>query len=427
MRFVAFAPSRAASPVARSTSSTLTRLAELGHSVTVVTIDMSVPDQLVRYGPGVAVLHHSNRTAVLAAAAGADLVTYDIGNSFADFGGAIEWIRRLPGHVIAHDGYLGDLLADFGRSDPEAAGTLAWRFGARYAERTMPWARSDDPLVVDAPETWTEWLLSDAAALIAHTPEIADLIGRRNRKQVTLMPVAASWPARPARDAGSPRSQEAGGLVVSSIVGRGLGSEISQTAFAISAFEGVRRRVEWRVVGSLPARDEAALAALARDLGVRLSRAETKDPEETRREVTRADLVVGFAPRLLGALLPFLADSMLAGVAVAVDDRGAFPGLPRDAALVVSATDRQADLARALRAIVDGDLVLAGVARAAAEYASVELTDVARARRLAALAERSVRDFRPTLEERFPVLRNWPALADESPASVFDEDLRIFS
>lgn len=412
MRFLVFAPARREAVLSSEMVAVGAALAP-DHEVTLVATDIEDGARLA-HSDGVEVIDHGDDARVLAAAGFADLVLYQVGNSYADFGGALTWIPRVTGHIAVHDPFLGDLLAGLGRADPRTAAWLVGRNAPGRYGRAMPWYGTERrSLLVDGQrDLWNDWLLNDAALVLAHSSSAQDVLRMRLRRRVELLPPL--WSAPPAQEPEARGPQE-GTLRIVSIAGAADVGSLAEIGYAIA--NGARRdAVEWRVAGLADPVQRQHLAHLAEDLGIALLFLEPGAVSAAAFAGARLVTAVSDAT-LRGAVGWVLAAARQAPTLVRAG--GPFTDVPD-----VLVTARHDDLVDWVSRALNGPLDTPATSRGVRPFPG---SAAAYAEALVALARRSERAGRRRLALHFPDVSTWDALDLETPATVFAADMAIFS
>ena len=193
MKLVVFTPAVKTSAIGRMATLVVQALAAQGHQVVVVrTEDISHLEAPI-HAFGVEVVRWDDTNRVGALTRTADLVVYQIGNSFQFHRGCLEWLPTLPGVVCLHDYFLGGLFWSWATPANRVLAQAilqAW-YGEAIAANFFNHRCSKD--FIEA--TWnkapmTEWIASMATGVITHSSWDIERIVKQWKKHKPISEIA---------------------------------------------------------------------------------------------------------------------------------------------------------------------------------------------------------------------------------------------
>ena len=299
-----------------------------------------------------------------------DAVVYNLGNSEFHTG-ALAMLGRRPGVVLAHDVRLTNLYRFAPWQHPDAAPG-----GFEASLRRM---YGDDASAADV-DRWDLLMARDAIAAstrFATTSTFAADLARldarpEHRHRVVALPFAVSDGSLD----GLP-SPSMGPFVVASF---GVLNPLKQGTRLVDAVAALGRDdVRLAFVGPASAVEVAAIGAAASAAGVakRVELTGQVDDDEYRRRLASATVAVQLRASTNGESSAAVGDCLAAGLPTIVTDIGAARALPADAVVRVPADVSAADLATALRRLLDDEGERRARSTAARAYADAHTFDVA--------------------------------------------------
>ena len=110
LNIVLFTPVNNDSAIACVSDSLVGELKESGNNVTIISTENYQVNRELCFPNLATFIRPGNQDTILPKVYDADIILYQIGNSYSYHSEAIHWLFKFPGIVILHDWYLGDLL-----------------------------------------------------------------------------------------------------------------------------------------------------------------------------------------------------------------------------------------------------------------------------------------------------------------------------
>jgi glycosyltransferase involved in cell wall biosynthesis len=340
VKLVIFTPVNKQSAIARMAALVIRSLVAAQHEVAVVRTEIEPLLRADTNSFAVSISCWNDTSAVTSVLEGADLVVYNIGNSFSFHDGCLTWLQKYPGLVCLHDFYLGHLFSEathMRRTEAEAI-LRSW-YGAEAVASFFD-AGNDTNFVE---RTWkrfpmTEWVCSMALGVVTHSHWGCERVLNACPGPVRVVPLPYDAPPRlGVRD--NERDPYTFRLL-------GVGhvnpnKRIESVIRAIGSSQALKQRVTYRLVGSISPDIVISLSALANDLGVRLVISGEVDNEALAAAFGESDAVACLRWPCLEAASASTIESMLYGKPVIVTDQGFYSELPDDCVIKI-APDREA-------------------------------------------------------------------------------------
>lgn len=289
--------------------------------------------------------------AVAAALRTADLVLYQIGNSFDFHAGALHWMRRERGVVLLHDFVLAHLFSGWAQGRPDVARrTLESYYGRQVADNFfaasnhrefIETARRDHPM--------TEWICGQALGVITHSawglPRV--LASCAGPAMVAALPYSAPG-AQPA----APRPETKEPLRLITVGHANPNKRIESVIEAIAGSDLLRTRIVYRLCGRIDPDYGLALSAKARSLGVMLTLSGEIDDTGLQRALRDADISCCLRWPSLEAASASTIESLLYGLPTLVSDTSFYAELPDDCVRKIGLDYEVQGLRKALECLV---------------------------------------------------------------------------
>jgi len=435
VKLVVFTPAVKTSAIGRMATLVVQALAAQGHQVVVVrTEDISHLEAPI-HAFGVEVVRWDDTNRVGALTRTADLVVYQIGNSFQFHRGCLEWLPTLPGVVCLHDYFLGGLFWSWATPANRVLAQAilqAW-YGEAIAANFFNHRCSKD--FIEA--TWnkapmTEWIASMATGVITHSSWDIERIVNSCPGPVEVVPLAYDQ---------IPASMLAGGLNLSHKAKDSSGEftiltigHINPNKRAESVIRALgnsatlRRKALYRLVGAIEQDVAAQLSTLAENLGVRLSISDEVEDAVLLRVIEEADILCCLRLPALEAASASAIEAMLHGKPTVVMDTGFYRELPDDCVRKISPDHEASDLQTALEFLYQHPLERSALGQRAAQWATVTFSATQYAERLTNLALRATQAM-PAIEAvRFfaGTLKRWGASEEKLSMQDTVAPLQIF-
>jgi glycosyltransferase involved in cell wall biosynthesis len=340
MNLLIFSPLSVASAIGRVTELVVSALVEQGHSVTIVRSedghDLSAQARPVR----ASVLDWNERQRVLAAAASADGIVYQVGDNYEFHRGCLEWLPRLPGIVCLHDYFVGSLFRRWARANPEEADAILrlW-YSEAIARRYFSF---HDPAVFvektaqDAP--MTEWIASMAQAVVTHSSWGIARVLAACPGPVRVLALPYDAPDLPRGH--SVRSADA--FMVLTVGHVNANKRVESVIRAIAESDRLRPVATFQLVGKVERTMAERLAAFAKGEGVRLVVSGEVSDDALRAAIADADVISALRMPALESASASAIEAMLYGKPVIVMQTGFYQELPDDRVRKVS-PEREVD------------------------------------------------------------------------------------
>lgn len=431
MKIAFFTPTHVQSAIGRVTVLVRASLQMAGHDVALIATEQHLLDpadvnpRLADSTPWTAV------GAVRQIVAESDLVFHQIGDHYAFHAGSVAWLSEVGGCVALHDFFLGDLFLSWLPGNEAHAESILERWYGLPLDEYLGMARSGR--FVD--RTWpryplTEWICSQADAVIAHSDFGLPAVLVSTDVPVRVVPLPYDLAA------GSGAGND--GLVVRDpeddrvrllTFGRINPNKLCDLIInSIAGDSQLRKRVDYRIVGTILPTDRAYLTSMAHALGVRLTIIGEVDDAQLVAELHAADVVACLREPALESASASAIEGMLSGTPLIVVDTGFYSGLPPESVFHVAQLDAQSSLTQVLRSILDGAHDLAAMGASAKEYAQATFRADTYASAIIALGiEAAKRRPERELDGTFaPIYASWGAVTGSGPIAAYVEDTAIF-
>ena len=126
----------------------------------------------------------------------ADIVVYQIGNSYEYHRGVLEWIDRVPGIICLHDFFVGHLFYEWAKDHrEEAVRVLGHWYGGEVAGRYFLIDSSEQFIETTSKiAPMTEWICSKGLAVATHSAWDCERVLRSCPGPVFVTPLAFELP-----------------------------------------------------------------------------------------------------------------------------------------------------------------------------------------------------------------------------------------
>lgn len=349
MNLVMFAPCPRASAIGRMAQLVVNELCSGGHTVVVVCTESAES----RHGEvrdfGVQAMHWTDAGAVQAAIASADAVIYQIGDNFHYHEGSLYWLERQRGIVCLHDFFLGNLFWAWAVPDRDrSSAVLHYWYGDEIA-RTYFAHTSSASFIAATHENapLTEWIASQASAVIAHSGWGMDRVLSACPGPVRLVPLA--YEVAPAVGSQSETPIPSAGRMQVLTVGHVNPNKRAECVIrAIGADERLREGTSYTLAGAIQPDMRRGLEELATALGVDLHVCGEVSDLELHRLLGGADVVCCLRNPTLEAASASAIEAMLSARAVIVENAGFYAELPDDCVRKIRPDHEETDLRKEL-------------------------------------------------------------------------------
>lgn len=372
MKILFFVPTVIQSSIGRGQSLVVEQLITQGHDVVVVRAeDLNFFDDSTHPFRN-RIICWNNTNEVRQAAEQSDLVIYHIGDNFQYHRGCLEWMTTLPGVVIIHDNFLGNLFWGWSeRIGRQTASTfLAKLYGAEVAHRFFDHADSASFIsYASQAAPMTEWMVGLASAVIVHSSWSMDKVrpGCPVPIKVAHLPYDAPYLGNlELVKQGSPN----GHVNVLTVGHVNQNKRSAEVIKAIGASAALRGSICYRIVGSVDTAMRRDLTFLADSLGVHIVITGSVDDITLATEILNADIMCCLRlPALEGASGSTI-EAMLYGKPTIVTNTGFYRDLPDDCVIKVSPESEMADIQEALVRLVTSPSERIALGSLARSYAS---------------------------------------------------------
>lgn len=290
-------------------------------------------------------------TAVAAALRTADLVLYQIGNSFDFHAGALHWMRRELGVVLLHDFVLAHLFSGWAQGRPDdARRTLESYYGGQVADNFFAASNHREFIeTASRDHPMTEWIAGQALGVITHSawglPRV--LASCAGPAVVAALPYSAPGARHAAH---RPETQEP--LQLITVGHANTNKRIESVIEAIAGSDLLRTRIVYRLCGRIDPDYGLALSAKARSLGVMLTVSGEIDEIGLQRALRDSDISCCLRWPSLEAASASTIESLLYGLPTIVSDTGFYAELPDECVRKIGLHDEIDELRGALEMLV---------------------------------------------------------------------------
>lgn len=372
MNLVMFTPGLVASAIGRMTDLVVRELCNLGHQVVVIGTES---DEL-RYSPkrdfGTRTLHWTNQSEVESALTDADSCVYHIGDNFKYHQGGIFWLERSRGMVCLHDFFLGHLFCEWAKSNlPQATSILQQWYGEEIAQKYFRYTTSKDFIQTTHDKApLTEWIASQATAIIAHSQWGIKRILDSCAGPVRVVPLAyATVSGQENPSTNSAANSSSPKIQVLTIGHVNPNKRIECVLQAIGTNNQLRSQITYTLAGTVELDVQEKLEILAAELGVDLKILGEVSDRDLHRLIQQADILCCLRKPTLEAASASAIESMLYGKAVIVENAGFYAELPDDCVQKIDPDQEVPSLQSALLDLISNPVKRRDLAKRAQEWA----------------------------------------------------------
>lgn len=349
MNLVMFAPCLMASAIGRMAQLVVNELCGSGHDVKMICTESAENKHGTVRDFGVQAMHWTDAGAVQAAVASADTVIYQIGDNFHYHEGGLYWLERQRGIVCLHDFFLGNLFCGWAQTRHKQASAVLQKWYGDEIARTYFGHASSANFIAATHENapLTEWIASQASAVIAHSGWGMDRVLAACPGSVRLVslaygvvPVIGSQSEMPVRSI--ERMQV---LTVGHV---NSNKRVECVIRAIGADKRLQERTSYTLAGLIQPAMRRELAELATVLGVDLHICGKVSDQELQRLLSCADVVCCLRKPTLEAASASAIESMLSARPVIVENAGFYAELPDDCVRKIRPDHEEEDLRKEL-------------------------------------------------------------------------------
>jgi glycosyltransferase involved in cell wall biosynthesis len=354
MNFIVFTPTSVRSAIGRMAALVSKELKAQGCEVTVVRTEAKHLLSTNMHDFGTTVLPWDDEATVLTSINNADACIYHVGNYFEFHEGGVYWLSKFPGIVCLHDFFLGHLFHAWGQTNRVQADSIleSW-YGTDMAKKYFSFLDRDS-FIEGTRETMpmTEWICSMSDGVITHSKWACDRVLNSCSGPVRVVPLAYDAP----------------GLVNGQVVGRPTddaelnlltighinpNKRVMSVIKSIGLSPALRRRVRYRLIGSIESSMRESLAALAANLGVSLVISGEVEDSELENAVIESDVISCLRWPALEAASASAVEAMLYGKAIIVNNTGFYSDIPESCAIKISHSNEIFDIQSSLTTLLE--------------------------------------------------------------------------
>lgn len=355
-RLVMFTPTNTKSAIGRMAALVTRTLSAMGCRVTVVrteaahlldsqTHDFGSP--VVRWDDQANVRNHIDKS---------DACVFQIGDNYEFHQGGVHWLDRQSGLVCLHDFFLGHLFHGWAQERLHQANSVlnAW-YGEEAPGRFFGQSTSESFIENTANSMpMTEWICSQAYAVITHSQWGADRVLKSCPGPVRVVPLAY--------DTGNSQSESAARaftpttpttLNLLTIGHINPNKRVESVIKAIGSSQSLREQIHYRLVGAIQPDVAKALGILATQLGVKLTISGEVDDIELNDAIRNSDVICCLRWPALEAASASAIEAMLHAKAVIVTDTGFYQEIPDDCAIKISPKDEVNSLRKTIENLLN--------------------------------------------------------------------------
>jgi glycosyltransferase involved in cell wall biosynthesis len=349
MKLIVFTPASKASAIGRMAALVTRKLVAQGHEVVVARTETETLLSTDTHDFGTPVLAWNQPVKLARAMRDAEAAIYHIGDNFELHKGCLHWLPRLPGLVCLHDFYLGHLFSGWAHARrPEARAILKAWYGEAVADRFFRFSNSQafiEGTRNSAP--MTEWVCAMAEGVVTHSGWGCARVLDSCPGPVRVVPLAYDAPGAVNAERPGPAAERQAFQVLT--IGHvNPNKRVESVIRAIGNSAVLKQRLTYRLVGHVLPEAALVLAALAKDLGVRLVISGEADDAGLSLAIAESDAISCLRWPSLEAASASAIEAMLYGKPVIVTDTGFYSEIPSHCVLKISPERESADLQSAL-------------------------------------------------------------------------------
>jgi len=280
----------------------------------------------------------------------ADACIFHIGNNYDFHVGALRWLEKGKGLVCLHDFFLGHLFYEAaGDQRGQAERILSYWYG-EDASRSYFQHQSSQAFIAETRDLapMTEWLCSQARAVITHSHWGADRVLRSCPGPVAVVPLVFDLPEALRGLPPNERMRE-DRLNLLTIGHMNLNKRLDKVIEAIGADPGLRRQVRYRLIGPIEDHVRNLLETQAASLGVKLEISGAVETSGLVEALTEAHVVSCLRHPTLEAASGSAIEAMMSGRPLLVTNAGFYAEIPDEFVLKIGVENEVQQLRDALR------------------------------------------------------------------------------
>lgn len=360
-RLVMFTPANTKSAIGRMAALVTRTLSAMGCCITVVRTESALLPDTQTHDFGVTVVRWDDHAKVRKHIDESDACVYQIGNNYEFHQGGVHWLDTQPGLVCLHDFFLGHLFHGWAqeRLHQAKAALKAW-YGEDAPHRFFDLSESQS-FVENAANTMpmTEWLCSQAYAVITHSQWGADRVLKSCPGPVRVVPLAYDTGSIKAESARPPwKTNTPNRLKLLTIGHINPNKRVESVIKAIGSSQSFREQIQYRLTGLIQPNVANALDQLANQLGVKLTVSGEVDDTELNNAIRDSDVISCLRWPALEAASASAIEAMLHGKAVIVTNTGFYQEIPDACAIKISPYSEIEDLQKVLeKLLTNRDLI----------------------------------------------------------------------
>lgn len=369
MNILLFTPTSISSAIGRVSSLLVMELLASGHEVKIICSEKINELSSVTHPFPCEVILWNEFDRVRAHIQVADLLAYQIGDSYQFHAGCLVWLQEAPGLVFAHDFYLGSLFWSWAHTAvelSEARAKLCSLYGTSVAAKFFDHASGDAFIEYASNHApMTEWIGSMASGIICHSEWGLSRLKRSCLGPVKVAPLPYNALTYEHTGDKSPTKQ-----VVFLTIGH-VNSNKRYTSIikAIGASNDLKTRISFRIVGAAEKNTVNALKQLACELSVNVVFTGKVDDAMLASEIYLADVMCCLRFPALESASASTIESMLNGKAIVVCNTGFYKDLPNDCVVKVSIENEHEDLIDAFERLSSSESLRSTLGKRAKIYA----------------------------------------------------------
>lgn len=354
-RLVMFTPANTKSAIGRMAALVTRSLTAMGCCVTVVRTESAQLLDSQTHDFGSPVVRWDDQANVRKHIDESDACVYQIGDNYEYHQGGVHWLDTQPGLVCLHDFFLGHLFQGWAQERLHQANAVlnAW-YGEEAPGRFFGHSTSES-FIEDTANNMpmTEWICSQAYAVITHSQFGADRVLQSCPGPVRVVPLAYDTGNSQVESAARTSTPNTSNTLNLLTIGHiNPNKRVESVIKAIGSSRPLREQIHYRLVGAIQPDVAKALDTLASQLGVKLTISGEVDDIELNNAIRDADVISCLRWPALEAASASAIEAMLHGKAVVVTDTGFYREIPDDCAIKISPESEADNLRKALEVLL---------------------------------------------------------------------------
>lgn len=398
-RLVMFTPTNTKSAIGRMAALVTRTLSAMGCRVTVVrteaahlldsqTHDFGSP--VVRWDDQANVRNHIDKS---------DACVFQIGDNYEFHQGGVHWLDRQSGLVCLHDFFLGHLFHGWAQERLHQANSVlnAW-YGEEAPDRFFGQSTSESFIENTANSMpMTEWICSQAYAVITHSQWGADRVLKSCPGPVRVVPLAynkANSQAESVARASTPHTPNTLNLLTIGHINPN--KRVESIIKSIGSSRSLREQIHYRLVGAIQSDSAKALDTLAAQFSVKLTINGEVDDIKLNNAIRDTDVICCLRWPALEAASASAIEAMLHGKLVIVSDTGFYQEIPDGCAIKISPENEVDDLKKALNRLLNDRNLINSIGVRAMNWARETFTATNYAKQIVETIDQMI-EISPTL------------------------------